>query len=133
MPRRKLTQWFKDSRSSKIKITHARKVIGSQYIIGATVHTTESVTKALESGADYVGAGSMFPSATKPTVPVAGFALLDSIQRCNHLAIGGITTKNVHELYNAGCRGIAVSSAIARSTTPGKIVENLLQPEAQLI
>ena len=25
MPRRKLTQWFKDSRSSKIKITHARK------------------------------------------------------------------------------------------------------------
>ena len=116
-----------------MSVQDARKVIGSQYIIGATVHTAESVNKALESGADYVGVGAMFPSETKPNVPVASFALLDSVQCCNHLAIGGITTKNVHELYSAGCRGIAVSSAIARSTTPGKIVENLLQPEAQLI
>ncbi len=108
-------------------IQDARKLCGSQYIIGATVHPEDEVPY----GADYIGVGSMFASKTKPDVQVASIGLLKNALSYNHLAIGGITPKNVQTLYKIGCKGIAVSSAIAQSTTPGRVVEQLLQHEAQ--
>jgi thiamine monophosphate synthase len=73
----------------------------------------------------------MFASPTKPHVRVAPLGLLKNALPYHHLAIGGITPENVHELYNIGCKGVAVSSAIANSVTPEKVVLQLLQPEHQ--
>ena len=73
----------------------------------------------------------MFASSTKPEVQISSLGLLKSAMAYNHLAIGGITPENVNQLYAAGCKGIAVSSAIAHSDAPEKIVAALLQPERQ--
>ena len=112
-------------------ILDARKLCGSQYIIGATAHTSEEVTRAIESGVDYVGVGAMFASPTKPHVKVASRELLQAAITHNHLAVGGITPENVHEMYALGCNGVAVSTSIAQSTTPGTIVTELLHRELQ--
>ncbi len=111
-----------------MSVLDARKICGVDFIIGKTVHNTEELS--LE--ADYVGVGSMFASQTKPDVPVAPLGLLKNALAYHHLAIGGITPENVHELYNVGCKGIAVSSALAQSSTPEKVVAKLLQTEHQL-
>ena len=115
-----------------MSIPDARKICGSNPIIGATAHTKEEINSAIEAGADYIGVGAMFASTTKPNVNVIGTELLKNVQGVNHLAIGGITPENIQYLYEFGCKGIAVSSVIAKSTTPGKIVHELLQPEGQL-
>lgn len=114
-----------------ISVEQTRKLCGSEFVIGATVHRSEQITDAIASGADYIGVGSMFASTTKPDVPIATLGLLKNALAYCHLAIGGITPANVHELYNVGCRGIAVSSAIANSLTPEKVVSTLLQQKEQ--
>jgi thiamine-phosphate pyrophosphorylase len=105
----------------------ARKLLGSEYIIGKTVHAKGDLT----GDADYIGVGAMFASKTKPEVQTVSLGLLKNALAYRHLAIGGITPENVNQLYAAGCKGIAVSSAIAHSNTPEKIVAALLQPEHQ--
>lgn len=112
-------------------ITDARRVVGKEVIIGATVHSLEEMNNAIEQGADYIGIGAMFPSPTKPEVPTADTELFEAAIECNHLAIGGITPKNVHLLYTKGCKGVAVSSSISKSSNPSQVVESLLHPEAQ--
>ena len=113
--------------TTDMSVKDARKLSGSEYIIGKTAHNTDELS--FES--DYVGVGSMFVSKTKPEVQVAPLGLLKNALIYNHLAIGGITPDNVHELYTVGCKGVAVSSAIAHSDSPEKIVAALLQPERQ--
>jgi thiamine-phosphate pyrophosphorylase len=112
-------------------VEEARKLCGSECIIGATAHTTSMTKKSIASGADYIGVGSMFSSPTKPDVKVAPLSLLKNVLAHNHLAIGGITSTNIQELYNEGCKGVAVSSAIANSPTPEKVVAKILQHEHQ--
>lgn len=112
-------------------IQDARKLCGAEYIIGATAHDTKTISTSITSGADYVGVGAMFQSTTKPEVQVAPLGLLKNALAYNHLAIGGITPENVEELHAEGCKGVAVSSAIALSETPEKVISKLLQPEHQ--
>ncbi|MBC8201634.1 MAG: thiamine phosphate synthase [Planctomycetes bacterium] len=116
-----------------MSIEQARKLCGSQCIIGATAHSTEQLNNAIRFGADYVGVGSMFASTTKPDARIASLGLLKNALAYCHLAIGGITTTNAQELYAAGCKGIAVSAAIAHSQTPEKVVTDLLQQKAQFV
>jgi thiamine-phosphate pyrophosphorylase len=116
-----------------MSIQDARKMCGSLWTIGATVHcdSLHQVEECIASGADYVGVGSMFASQTKPEVQVAPLGLLKNAISHHHLAIGGITPENVSQLYDIGCKGIAVSYVIAQSTTPEKVVAALLQQEHQ--
>ena len=114
-----------------MSIQDARKLCGHEFIIGATVHTKEKIQEVAVAGADYIGVGSMFASQTKPNVKIVSTDVLEEAMLHNHFIIGGITPRNIQTVYDMGCSGIAVSSAIAQSLTPGKIVEQLLQHEAQ--
>ena len=113
-------------------IVDARKMSGKERIIGATAHSKDEVVLAIEAGADYIGVGAMFASPTKPNASVEGLALVNNVKDVHHLAVGGITQENVHILYSAGCKGVAVSSSVAHATTPELVVRGLLQPETQL-
>ena len=42
----------------------ARKLLGENAIIGVTVSATEEAQKACKDGADYLGVGTMFATAT---------------------------------------------------------------------
>ncbi|USS40733.1 thiamine phosphate synthase [Thermococcus aggregans] len=91
------------------------KEIAPNLIIGASVYSLEEALKAEEEGADYLGAGSVFPTSTKKDAKVIGLEGLRKIVELVKIpvvAIGGITHENIREVLKTGVDGIAVISAI---------------------
>jgi thiamine-phosphate pyrophosphorylase len=70
---------------------------------------------AAEAGADYVGIGSVFPSATKPLAVRSGLAAIAEVKRRSPVpvaAIGGITPANAAQAVAAGADMLAVISSL---------------------
>ncbi|WP_087036502.1 thiamine phosphate synthase [Thermococcus litoralis] len=91
------------------------KEIAPNLIIGASVYSLEEALQAEKEGADYLGAGSVFPTPTKKDVKIIGIEGLSRIVESVKIpvvAIGGINHENVREVLKAGVDGIAVISAI---------------------
>ena len=111
-----------------LSIADARRVAGGQLLLGATAHDLGTAILASEAGADYLGVGSMYASATKD-VPVGGPPLLASIINrlpgTPHLAIGGIDRQHLPELAEAGCRGVAVCASICGADDPAAAATEL--------
>jgi thiamine-phosphate pyrophosphorylase len=112
-----------------LPIRDARRLAGRSLIIGASTHDPVEAAAAVEAGADYCGVGPMFSSSLKPARPVSGPAFLRAFMerhpRIPHLAIGGISTANVHHLVAAGARGVAVCTAVCGAADPGAAVAAL--------
>lgn len=89
-------------------------------LLGRSVHSSESAAASL--GMDYLLAGHVYPSASKPGLQPLGLDGLRAIVRvatCPVLAIGGITPERVADVVRAGARGVAVIGAIAAADDPG--------------
>ena len=120
---------------SDIPVQVARNVMGPNCIVGATANTLEKAKEAWQSGADYLGVGDVFGSATKnDTKPVE---LKDLKKICDTVkipvvAIGGISKKNIHLLKDTGVAGVAVISAVLGQTDITAAAEELISgsPEA---
>jgi thiamine biosynthesis protein ThiS len=96
-----------------------RAMLGPDMLIGKSVHTAEG--SALAAGADFVLAGHVYPSASKPGQPplgISGFSAIAAAAPCPVLAIGGITPERVPEVVQAGAHGVAVIGAIAEADDP---------------
>lgn len=92
-----------------------RGILGSDMIVGVTAKTVEQAMRAQEAGADYLGSGAVFGSATKLNAKPMTKELLNSICRAVKIpvvAIGGITRQNILELSGTGIDGVAVVSGI---------------------
>jgi thiamine-phosphate pyrophosphorylase len=102
--------------------TEVRKLFGPGKIIGISAGNIEEAAWALEQGADYLGIGPVFSTATKLDAGGAiGFGLIRSLAKEKGIpmvGIGGIHSGNAGDVVAAGADGIAVVSAITRSTSP---------------
>lgn len=113
---------------SDIPIDVARKILGSDKIIGATAKTVPQALKAYEQGADYLGVGAIYPTTTKvKTVLTSTDTLLDI---CKAVpipanAIGGLTKDNIDVLAGIPIAGICVVSAIMKADDPKKAAKEL--------
>ena len=93
----------------------ARKLLGEDYIIGVSAHNLAEAKAALQSGADYLGCGAVFGTATKADVQKLGTEGLAAICREKGLpvvGIGGVTADNYREVRAAGADGAAIVSGI---------------------
>jgi len=84
-------------------------------IIGASVYSLEEALEAQRLGADYLGAGAVYPSPSKPDAEVLGLeGLKEIISKVSIpvVAIGGINHGNVADVIRAGADGVAVISAV---------------------
>ena len=114
---------------SDIPVQVARNVMGPNCIVGATANTLEKAKEAWQSGADYLGVGDVFGSATKnDTKPVE---LKELKKICDTVkipvvAIGGISKKNIHLLKDTGVAGVAVISAVLGQTDITAAAEELI-------
>lgn len=94
---------------------NVRKLIGENKILGVSVHTVEQAVSAEKMGADYIGVGAVFTTATKED---ANNISLETVKKiCNSVtipvvAIGGINKNNIMDLAGSGVDGVAVISAI---------------------
>lgn len=86
--------------------------LGSQKIIGVTVHNSLNLAKhADDLGVNYVSFGRCFTSHTKPNAPKASLDIITQAKKllkCQILAIGGITAKNALSIYKAGADRLAI-------------------------
>jgi len=92
-----------------------RSVLGSGMIVGVTAKTVEQALRAQEAGADYLGSGAVFGSATKLNAKPMTLALLRSICSAVSIpvaAIGGINRSNIEKLAGTGVHGVAVVSGV---------------------
>ncbi|TAJ07441.1 MAG: thiamine phosphate synthase [Nitrospirae bacterium] len=97
----------------------ARSLMGPDKLIGISTHREADVQSAIAGGADYLGFGPIFSTASKRDhEPVVGLEELRRIRTLTRLpifAIGGITANNVAAVVEAGADGVAVISALAQA------------------
>lgn len=106
----------------------ARKIIGENKILGVSASTVEEAKKAQEDGADYIGSGAVFPTATKDDADSVSKEelkeIVDSID-IPVVAIGGITLENSESLKDTGIAGFSVVSAIMSADNPKEASQKL--------
>lgn len=133
-------------------IAEARKILGDDFIIGATVNTFDDVIKtqshivaetqsrdtsinlATLGVPNYFGCGPFrFTSTKKNLAPILGLdgyrEIMKKMKENNIdiplVAIGGITKDDVPELMKTGIDGIAISGSVLRAENPVETMYNL--------
>lgn len=109
--------------SEDLPVAEARRVVPREFLIGASADTREAAQAAEAAGADYVGVGSIFGTATK--AEVAGERI--GLDRLSEVAgavqipcvgIGGVSAENAAQVLRAGAVGVAVVSAVMGAPDP---------------
>lgn len=97
----------------------ARKIVGKDKIIGISTHRIQEAREAEQGGADYIGAGPIFPTNSKSDVvdPVTTSYLNEVVSEISipFVAIGGIKLHNVADVVNSGANRICVISEVVGS------------------
>lgn len=93
----------------------ARRLLQGK-LLGISTHSLEQAVKAEEDGADYIGVGPIFPTATKETgyqpLGLKGLSRIREAVKVPILAIGGISFENAPSVITAGADGVAVVKAV---------------------
>ncbi len=106
----------------------ARGILGPDAIVGLSCHSEEDHDVA-SSEADYVTAGPVYATPTKPGRPATG---LDLVRRAAKtldrpwFAIGGIDLTTLPEVVGAGATRIVVVRAVTEAPNPEVAVRDLL-------
>jgi len=91
-----------------------REQLGDK-IIGVSADTVELARKAEADGADYIGVGAIYSTATKTDAEVVAFETIAAICKAVTIpvvAIGGLNETNILSLKGTGVDGVALVSAI---------------------
>lgn len=115
---------------SDMPVETARKILGEDFIIGATTKTVEQAVEAWKMGADYCGVGAIYPTTTKVKTVLTSVQTLREI--CESVpipvnAIGGLNKTNTDILEGIKISGICVVSAIMKADDPKSAAETLLK------
>jgi thiamine-phosphate diphosphorylase/hydroxyethylthiazole kinase len=131
-----------------INVQEARRILGKDKIIGATVSSIEEARIAVSHGADYLGIGTLYATNTKKnTKDIIGVKGIRSILRyldgseegrkVETVCIGGVNASNVQRITHQlvaptpsnskpkSIDGVAVVSAIVGASDPKAASENL--------
>jgi thiamine-phosphate pyrophosphorylase len=107
----------------------ARKLLGDGKIIGSSAASVDEALLFQAQGADYLGVGAVFPTATKRGTEKVGLEDLRGIKSAVHIpvvAIGGIKAENAKPVMETGVDGVAVVSAIMDQTDIREAARQLL-------
>ena len=105
----------------------ARRILGSNAIIGGTANTIDDIDFLVSCGVDYIGLGPFrFTQTKKKLSPILGIdGYKHILQQCRSkeyrlpiVAIGGITLDDIPELMATGITGIALSGSILQAVDP---------------
>lgn len=102
----------------------ARRVVGDRIVVGRSTHDASQLdSAAAESGVDYLCAGPVWTTPTKPGRPAAGLDLVrHAAEHEGHgrpwFAIGGIDLDTVGEVRQAGAQRAVVVRAVTEAEDP---------------
>jgi thiamine-phosphate pyrophosphorylase len=98
-----------------LPLAAARRVAPAGFVIGVSTHNLAQARAAVAGGADYLGFGPCFATATKENPdPVVGLDALAEVCRLPApvVAIGGITLDTVGAVARAGAAAAAIIGAV---------------------
>ena len=107
----------------------ARRLLGEDFIIGVSAHNPAEAVQAVSEGADYLGCGAVFGTATKHDVAKLGLENLRAIRKAvavPMVGIGGITADNYAEVLATGADGAAIVSGILAQDDIDAVVKKLV-------
>ncbi|TYK47943.1 thiamine phosphate synthase [Actinomadura decatromicini] len=107
-----------------LPVPAAREIVGGDPLIGRSTHSDgQASAAAAEPGVDYLCAGPVWPTPTKPGRPAPGLPLLKHVAERRParpwFAIGGIDLGNLDEVRAAGASRVVVVRAITEADDPG--------------
>lgn len=108
----------------------ARKILGERAIIGVSARTVRDALLAQENGADYLGSGAVFGTATKEDASFLGVECFSKICEAVQIpvvAIGGISLQSIPQLKESGVSGVAVVSQLFAAKTPQIAAQQFIQ------
>jgi len=111
-------------------IEQVRAVIGSDALIGKSVHSVHSAIIAQKEGVDFLIAGTMFATNSHPGKLPEGPNLIRAMKDSGEvsipiLGIGGITPDNARLVVDAGASGVAVIDSVLGSPDPFEAAKRL--------
>lgn len=112
-----------------LPIAVARRILGSDKIVGRSTTNPQEMEKAITQGADYIGVGPVYETPTKVGKAAAGleyvrYAAANSL--IPWFAIGGIDLSNINDVLTAGAQRVAVVRAIMQADDPILITQQFL-------
>ena len=103
-------------RSNSLPVSVARQVLGTQRLLGISVHAVEETVQVESQGADYIVLGPIYETPSKQMFgPPLGIHTLERACRLVRLpiiGIGGVTAARAREMRRAGAFGVAVITAV---------------------
>ena len=98
-------------------VQQARKILGTERLLGVSTHNVKQLRAALKTGAaDYLAIGQVFATGSKvnpdPMVGLEGVKAARALTRLPLVAIGGITSENGRAVIEAGADSVAVISGL---------------------
>lgn len=114
----------------------ARRILGSQAIIGGTCNSMEDVRLRHRQGVDYIGLGPYrFTSTKQHLSPLLGLRGVEEVLHCCRrekiaipiVAIGGIRREDIAALRKVGVHGIAVSSLLIDAAEPVDLLTEIME------
>jgi len=94
-----------------LPVADARRLVGSDRLVGRSVHSVDAVAAAAAAGADFVLLGPIFPTPTHPGHPGLGVAVVEAAAASSPglamLAVGGVDRERAEECRAAGAAGFA--------------------------
>ena len=109
-----------------VAVAEARRVLGSDALIGLSTHDAEQVEAA--EGVEYISVGPVWETPTKAGRPAVGLELVRHAAnkaRVPFFAIGGIDPSNAREVVEAGAERLCVVRAIRDAEDPAAAAAEL--------
>jgi thiamine-phosphate pyrophosphorylase len=114
---------------SDLPLAAARQLAGKDMFIGVSVSTVEEALEAERNGADYLGAGAVYPTGSKAdageAVGLERLAAICAAAKIPVVGIGGVNVDNAGAVIKAGAAGIAVISGILSQPSIGGAARGL--------
>jgi thiamine-phosphate pyrophosphorylase len=114
-----------------LSVAAAREVVGTSCLIGLSTHNLPQFEAAVESSADYIAVGPIFPTTGKHNPDrVVGVDFVRAARKLTAkpiVAIGGITLERARQVIDAGADSVAVISDVLKAKNPVDRVRQYVQ------
>ena len=113
-----------------LPLKEARRILGSEAIIGVSTHNLNEVVEAKENGTDYVNIGPVFPTQTKvhlQSIKAEEISkVLATIVDMPFTFMGGIKESNIQKLSDYKPSALAMITEITKAQDINKKVRAVL-------
>jgi thiamine-phosphate pyrophosphorylase len=113
-----------------LPVQEVRRIAPADFLVGFSTDDPATAATAVSEGADYLGCGTLWPTASKGdagrSVGPAGLASVCAAVSAPVVAIGGITLDRLPLLRDTGAAGVAVIHAVMAARAPESVARSFL-------